>query len=177
MPKSYYAFDSQAKQFLAPGWLMQQHVESSFRHADRSCTICMSARLFYHIQRQNIGAGLTSLRLCRRRSATVTPRHHQAGPHSCQKLGTWQRELWVSQSGLPILNQFKNSSHTDQILGGTLLSRKNITARLHPKALSPQCYPITPNSNGSTFECRQQQLAFVMVRVIWAYHSAAALSS
>lgn len=84
-------------------------------------------------------------------------------PRTCQQLGTWRGELWVSQSGLPILNPFKNSSHMDQTLGRTLLSRMNITAR---PALSPQCYPITPNLNGSTFECRQQRLAPVMMRVI-----------
>lgn len=84
-------------------------------------------------------------------------------PRTCQQLGTWQRELWIPRSGIPILNPFKNSSHTDQTLGRTLLSRMNITAR---PALSPQCYPITPNLNGSTFECRQPRLALVMMRVI-----------
>lgn len=95
-------------------------------------------------------------------------------PRTCQQLGTWQGKLWVPQSGLPILNQHKNSSHTASDSWENLAFRMSITAR---PALSPQCYPITPNLNGSTFECRQQRLAPVMMRVIWAYHFAAALSS
>jgi hypothetical protein len=128
MPKNCYAFDSQAKQFLAPGRLMQQHVESSFRHTDRSCTICMSASLFYHVRRRwsHIPEALPPTQCYN--YTTTSPGRNASMP----KARHLAKTLWVSQSGLPILYQFKNSSHTDRILGGTLLYRKNITARLHP---------------------------------------------
>ena len=40
---------------IAPG-LTQQHVEGSFSTCRSQLPICMSVSLFYHLQRQNIGA-------------------------------------------------------------------------------------------------------------------------
>lgn len=79
MLKNCYALKSQARQLLVPG----PHAAArgrKFSTCRSQLTICMSVSLFYHVQRQNIGAARTSLRLCRRCSVTVTPRHHQAVP-------------------------------------------------------------------------------------------------
>ena len=146
-------------------------MEGSSRHADLRCMFFEPVLPCSKAEHRHFSSP-EALSPCR-----VTLRHHKADTR-IQEAGRLAVQLWIPISGLPILDHFDNSSHTRSFLGRTLLpEEQNSETARSASAISPHFYPMTPNSNGSTFECRRQRLAPLVLRVSCDCYTTAFLSS
>jgi hypothetical protein len=127
--------------------LMQQHVEGSFRHADRSrlspLHICEPVSLFYHLRRQNIGTAHIpeALPPTQCYSYTTTSSGRLALVPKARHLAKRTVGFSIWASDLESVQELKPHGSDSW---RNLAFRKNITARLHSVCPFPSILPHYP---------------------------------